>query len=236
MKRSMVGGRLLTGAIHRRCLVLLPSLSLATVLPGIAMVLPCIPPPPAWYSQVLHGILNPGPMSSGCHQECEQVTAFSTRSQMGSDTSKLMWSDTSNLQAPLSKIKLSLQVSSDVTTRVKEWQLFVVSTRWVAWRDILYHTWLLVYYMYMSHIIQTHLVQCHRLLMAFGHVWRQMLAPMMAPMVTNDGYLGQWDISRCPPWYFLLGCHQMSLTVQFFKSSDRWFTSASSRYYLLTTW
>ena len=79
--------------------------------------------PPAWYSQVLHGILNPGPMSPGCHQECEQVTsvtAFSTRSQMGSDTSKLMWSDTSNLQAPLSKIKLSLQVSSDVTTRVKE--------------------------------------------------------------------------------------------------------------------
>ena len=39
MKRSMVGGRLLTGAIHRRCLVLLPSLSLAMVLPGIAMVL-----------------------------------------------------------------------------------------------------------------------------------------------------------------------------------------------------
>ena len=36
MKRSMVGGRLLTGAIHRRCLVLLPSLSLAMVLPGIA--------------------------------------------------------------------------------------------------------------------------------------------------------------------------------------------------------
>ena len=45
MKRSMVGGRLLTGAIHRRCLVLLPSLSLAMVLPGIAMVLPGI----AWY-------------------------------------------------------------------------------------------------------------------------------------------------------------------------------------------
>ena len=54
MKRSMVGGRLLTGAIHRRCLVLLPSLSLAMVLPGIAMVLP-------WYC---HGIaLYPSPAS-----------------------------------------------------------------------------------------------------------------------------------------------------------------------------
>ena len=49
--------------------------------------------------------------------------------------------------------------------------------------------------MYMSHIIQTHLVQCHRLLMAFGHVWRQMLAPMMAPMGTNDGDIWVNEIS-----------------------------------------
>ena len=94
-------------------------------LPGIAMVLPGIPLPPTWYSQVFHGILNPGPMSSGCHQECEQVTsvtAFSTRSQMGSGPEHLQADVVRHLKPPSSSIvkDLSLQVSSDVTTRVKE--------------------------------------------------------------------------------------------------------------------